>query len=121
MRTHIGRIGGRLKSGVISICGILIAAFLLKPCASAITVQVSTSKPQYYVGEVIYILVTVPEAATLHFSSSCQASYIMDQTFTPPLTCAQSSRRERHPIPGLSHIGGMVMTLASRTTALSAR
>jgi len=89
MQTHIGRIGGRLKRGVISSCGILIAAFILKPDASAITVQVSTSKPQYYEGEVIYILVAVPEVATLQFWTSCQVNYVMDQTFTPPLTCAQ--------------------------------
>ncbi len=90
MKTNLGRTGGKFNHGVISTCGMLIAALLLKPCALAITVQVSTSKPQCYVGEKIYILVTVPETANLNFSSSCQANYSMDGLYTRGQFCFQT-------------------------------
>ncbi len=78
-----------IKHGVVSSCGLLFATFLFVPRAPAITVQVATSKPQYYIGETVLVLVTVPEVANLSFFTSCQAGFILDGTPPPPPICFQ--------------------------------
>lgn len=78
-----------IKHGVVSSCGLMFAAFLFLPCARAINVQVATSKPQYYVGEPIQVLVTVPNVANLSFFTSCQADYNLDGVPHPPRNCFQ--------------------------------
>jgi len=62
---------------------LFIALFLGKLCAQAVSVQVATSKPTYFPGERLEVLVSVPEPATLLFPTSLQTLYTMDGAYTP--------------------------------------
>lgn len=74
-----------LQKKVLEIAGLLVFLFAQNTCATLIEITVDTDKDVYQLGNYVDIYVTAynpnPEPVILNFSTSMQASYILDDTY----------------------------------------